>query len=144
MFSSLTPFFFSVVTVPERRASIILAFQRAWMMPIRRPEPGRRVWLGFALGGCWDDGLAYRRKSWPRRDLLLLTWLYASLRMAGRAVEKPENSAMVTCCAIPDLEKMTSWQATAVIGSLSIVGFGMTKTACCKGQPLRNEQTCDA
>jgi hypothetical protein len=40
MFSSLTPLALSVLTVPSTRAEMILVFQRAWMMPIRRAEPG--------------------------------------------------------------------------------------------------------
>ena len=39
MFSSLTPYFFNSVTQPSTRAEMIFSFQRAWTMPMRRPEP---------------------------------------------------------------------------------------------------------
>lgn len=46
MFSGRTPAVLRDLWIPERRAEIILSFQRAWIMPIRRGEPGVvRGWL---------------------------------------------------------------------------------------------------
>jgi hypothetical protein len=68
MFSSLTPLALRVLTVPSTRAEMILVFQRAWMMPIRRAEPiDNHISEGWKFNA--EVEVAYRHSSSPRLGL---------------------------------------------------------------------------